>query len=105
VAFALRGELDHVAVRVAEVDRVDEAVVRDAARLDARALALLEHRQQIVVLHLERDVQVVVVLRLELERHVGRLEEREARAVVHAVEGVQGVGAPAALRLLDPERM
>ena len=46
-------------------------------------------------LDLERDVQVVVVLRLELERHVGRLEEREVRAVVQLVERVQRVGLAA----------
>ena len=38
---------------------------------------------------LERDVEIVVVLRLELERHVRRLEEGEAGAVVHAIEGMQ----------------
>jgi len=103
VVAVLGGELDHVAVRVAEVDRVDEAVVGDAAHLDARRLALLQHPLQASLVDFQGDVQVVVVLRLELERPVGRLEEGEARAVVHAVEAVQHGGAPAALRLADHE--
>src|SRR5262245_7717074 len=37
------GELDHVAVGVAEVNRVNEAVVDDAARVDTLRLALREH--------------------------------------------------------------
>jgi len=103
VVAVLRGELDDVAVRVAEVDRVDEAVVGDAAHLDARRLALVQHPLQIFLLDLQGDMQVVVVLRLELERAVGSLEEGEARAVVHAIEAVQHGGAPAALRLADDE--
>ena len=48
-----------------------------------------------LVLHLQRDVQIVVRLLLELERLVGRLEEREVGAVIEPVEGVQGLrGAP-----------
>src|SRR5258706_230235 len=97
------GELDHVAVRVAEVDGMDEAVVGDAPRLDARRLALLQHPLQIFFFDFQSDVQIVVVLLLERERPVGRLEEREARAVVHAVEAVQHIGAPAALGLVDAE--
>ena len=42
----LRGQLDHIAVRIAEIDRVDEAVVGDAAGLDAGRLALGEHLLQ-----------------------------------------------------------
>ncbi|HSG74769.1 MAG TPA: hypothetical protein VLA30_01370 [Burkholderiales bacterium] len=45
--------------------------------------------------HLERDVQVEVVLVLELEGHVGRLEEGEVRAVVEPVERVQHAGLAA----------
>ena len=66
-------------------------VIGDAAHLDARGLALRQHRLERVALDLERDVQVEVVLLLELERHVGRLEEREARAVVDPIERVQHV--------------
>ena len=43
-------------------------------------------------------------LPLEVEVHVGRLEEGEAGAVVHAVEGVQDVCRAARFRLADVER-
>src|SRR5262249_40360930 len=36
----LRGQLDDITIRIAEVDRVDHRVIRDAARLDTGALAL-----------------------------------------------------------------
>jgi hypothetical protein len=103
VVAVLGGELDDIAVRVAKVDRVDEAVVGDAAHLDARRLALCQHPLQAFVIDLQGNVQVVVVLRLEVERAVGRLEESEARAVVHAIEAVQHGGAPAALGLANDE--
>src|SRR5690349_11333087 len=45
------------------------------------------------------------MLLLELERHVRRLEEGEAGAVVQPVEGVQRLGLAAALGLLDLERL
>jgi hypothetical protein len=77
VVAVLGGELDDVAVRVAKVDRVDEAVVGDAAHLDARRPALCQHPLQAFLVDLQSNVQVVVVLRLELERAVGRLEEGE----------------------------
>jgi len=84
---------------------VDEAVVGDAAHLDARCLALCEHPLQTVLVYFQGDVEVIVVLRLEVEGAVGSLEEGEARAVVHAIEAVQHVGAPAAFGLLDAERI
>ena len=37
-------------------------------------------------------------------RHAGRLEKGEERAIVHRVEGVQGIGLAPALGLLDLER-
>ena len=98
----LGGQLDHVAVGIAEVDRADELVVGDAAHLAALRLALGEHRVERVGLDLERDVQVEVVLLLELERHVGRLEEGEARAVVELEEGVQHARAGLAAGLGRP---
>ena len=92
----LRGQLDHVAVRVAEVDRVHELVVGDAAASRCpRALPFASISAEPRLLDLERDVQVEVVLRLELEGHVRRLEERQVRTVVEPVEGVQHrVGRP-----------
>ena len=66
-------------------------------------LALVEHPQQVLPATSTRDVQVEVVLLLEVERQVRRLEERQAGPVVHLVEGVQGVGGPAALGLRDLE--
>src|SRR6185295_508864 len=105
VVTVLGGELDHVAVRVAEIDRVDEAVVGDAAHLDARGLALLEHPLQVLLGDFQGDVKIVVMLLLELERLPWRLEESEARAVVHAVEVMQHGGTTAALGLVDDERV
>src|SRR5262249_42863272 len=99
VVLAPGGELDHVPVRIAEVDRLDELVVGEAARVDAGPLALVVHPAQVGRAHLDGDVEVVVVLLLELERHVGRLEEREARPVVHGVERVERVRGAAALGL------
>ena len=59
---------------------------------------------QRALVDLERDVQIEVVLRLEVERHVRRLEEREKGAVVHPVERVQDVGLAAGLGFADLER-
>src|SRR5262245_54602253 len=42
----LRRQLDHVSVGIAKVDRVNESVVRDSARLDAARFPLLEHRDE-----------------------------------------------------------
>jgi hypothetical protein len=84
-----RSELDDVSVRIAEVDRANRPVIRDAARVDARASPLLEHRVERRVVHFERDVQIEVVLLLELERPLRHFEEREARAVAHRVERVE----------------
>src|SRR5262249_14753060 len=103
VVLALRGQLDDVAVRIAEVDRVDEAMVGEAARVDAGALAPVVHLAQRMRADLERDVEVVVVLLLDVERPVGRLEEGEAGAVVEGVEGVEHVRRAAALGLGDLE--
>ncbi|OAI52738.1 hypothetical protein AYO46_04625 [Betaproteobacteria bacterium SCGC AG-212-J23] len=82
---------------------MDEAVVGDAAHLDAGRFAFLQHFRKRWLGNFQSNVEVVVVLLLEHERPVGRLEEREARAVVHAVEAVQHRGAPSALRLADNE--
>jgi len=45
--------------------------------------------------HLERDVKIVIMLRLEIEGHVWRFEEGETGAVVHTVEAVQNMSRPA----------
>ena len=82
---------------------MDEAVVGDAARLDARGLALGVHRVERGAVDLKRDVQVEVVLLLELERPVRRLEEGEEGAVGHLVEGVQHLGLAAGHRRADLE--
>src|SRR5271165_6910346 len=101
---SFRGQLDDVAVRIAEIGRVDDTVVGDAAGLDASRLALGEHRLEIARADFERNVEVVVVLPLEIERHVRRLEEGNARAVVHSVEGVKRPGRPSRIRLVDLQR-
>src|SRR3972149_1626071 len=43
VVVAPGGQLDHVTVGITEVDRIDEAVVGDAAGLDPGPPALFEH--------------------------------------------------------------
>lgn len=95
---------DHVDVRVAEVDRAGEAVLRDAAGLDAFGPSLGEHLLQRRALDLPRDVQVEVVMGLELERRLGCLEEGDDRAVVEPAEGVQRVLRVAAPGLRDLRR-
>src|SRR5271166_365082 len=69
------------------------------ARARNRALAsrfaLFVHLPEVGLAHFQRDVQVVIVLRLELEGHVGRFEEGKAGAVVHTVEAVQNTSRPA----------
>src|SRR5262245_66242662 len=49
VVAVLGGELDHVAVRIAEVDRVDEAGVGDAANLHAGGLAVRQPPLQLLL--------------------------------------------------------
>src|SRR5262245_60209729 len=92
LARNLGRQFDDIAVGVAEVDRADELVVGDTAHLAALRLAFGEHLVQRVRLDLERDMQVEIVLVLELERHVGRLEEGEAGTVVELEEGMQHAG-------------
>src|SRR5262249_15253852 len=99
------GELDDVAVRIAQVNRVDEAVIDDAAYLAAGCLRLIPHLAQHRLFDFERDVQIEVVLTFELERHVGRFEEREERTIVQAIERVEHVRHSPGLRLLDLERV
>src|SRR5579885_1724120 len=83
------GQFDHIAVRVAEIDRAAEAVIDRAAHLDPMRLALLEHAVEHLVVDTQRYVQVEIVLPLELEGLAGRFEKRETRAVTHLKEGVQ----------------
>src|SRR4051812_26244083 len=83
------GQLDDVAVRVAEIDRATEAVVYRAAHLNGAGSALLQHAFEDVVVDAERDVEVERVLALEVERLAWHLEEGEAGAIVHLEEGVQ----------------
>ena len=80
-------------------------MVGDAAGLDAKRPALLELGVELPGLDLECDVEIEVVLRLELERPAGRLEERHARAVAHLEEGMQDVGRSPRLRLPDFESL
>ena len=52
-------------------------------------LPLGQHVAQHRFIDLERDVEIEVVLRLELERHVRGFEKGQERAIVQAIEGVQ----------------
>ena len=67
MARPLCGQFDDIAVRITEIDRIDEAMIGDAAGLDAGCLALCEHGLQHVMRDFERDMQIVVVLHFELE--------------------------------------
>src|SRR4051794_38659707 len=58
----LRGELDHVAVWVAKIDRVVEPVMGDAAGLDTGILAFRQHAVQRRPIHLEGYMEIEVVL-------------------------------------------
>src|SRR5712691_1447194 len=85
------GQFDDVAVGVAEIDRADKAMIDRAAHLDPFRPALFEHAVEDVVFDAERDVQIEIVLPLEVEGPPRRLEEGEARAVIHLEESVEGV--------------
>jgi uncharacterized membrane protein YphA (DoxX/SURF4 family) len=98
VAGAFGAKLDDVAVRIAKVDRVDHAVIRRAAALDPAFSAFREHRFEDLGGDFQCEVQVVVVLMLELEWEVVRLEERDARAVIELVERVQRTSRATGLR-------
>src|SRR5690349_13972551 len=73
------------------------------ARVGFGAL-LIDHRRDLIGLDLERHVKVEVVLRLEIEVHVGRFEECEKRSVGELEEGVERARLPAGVRLADLER-
>src|SRR6516162_848110 len=92
------GQFDDIAIRIAEINRADKAVINRPAHLAALALRLVEHVVENIGLDPEGDVQVERVLLLEVEGHARHLEEGEAGAVIHLEEGVQ----PAAL--IDLER-
>src|ERR1700730_14693073 len=84
------GQLDDVSVRVAEIYRPDKAMIDRAAHLFSFRLRFSQHRFEDVVVDGERDVQVERILPLEFERLAGGLKKRQARAVRHLEEGVQG---------------
>src|SRR5262245_43431556 len=94
-------QLDHVAVGIAKVDRLDEHVIDDSACVDSTRPRLLHHGRELALLDLERDVKIVVMLFFELEATVGGFEESDVRAVPKFVERVQRVRWAAGLRLLD----
>ena len=76
-------------------------MVRGAAALDPGRLPFGQHGLQDLGRHLQRDVQIEVMLGLELERHVGRLKERQERAIVHSKERMQDFGLAATFGLVD----
>jgi hypothetical protein len=82
VHASVGGQFDDVAVRVAKIDRPTEAVVDRSAHFDSRRPPLIEHAVEHVVVDGERDVQIEVVLSLEIERLVRRLEEGKAGTVI-----------------------
>ena len=56
---------------------MDKLVIHHTAGFNALRLPLVQHCPLKFRLDLERDVQIVVVLILEVERHVRRFEERQ----------------------------
>src|SRR5262249_60154033 len=61
------GQLDDVAVRVAEIDRAAEAVVDWSAHLKRAVAALLQHPFEDVIIDAERDMEVERSLAPEVE--------------------------------------
>jgi len=74
------------------------------SRHDACGLAARQHVVERLRIDLQRNMQVIVVLGLELERRVGRFEKRQLGAISQAVEGMQGLGWPPAFGFLDLQR-
>src|SRR5262249_4948325 len=83
---------------------MDESVIGDAARFDPALASFFQHRFERRFFDLEGDMQIEVMLRLEVERHVGCLEERQIRMIVELVESMQRLSSAPALRLLDFQR-
>ena len=83
------GQFDDIAVRIAEIDRPNKAVVDRPTDFAALGLPLLQHFVKDIRLDTECDMQIEVVLPLEIERPAGHLKKREARAVIHLEESVQ----------------
>src|SRR5215469_6198368 len=70
-----RGQLDDIAVGIAEIDRTDETVIDRAAYLASLILALFQHCLEHVVIDAERDVKVERFLPLEFERLTRHFEK------------------------------
>ena len=96
-------QFNHVAAGIAEVDGVDEVVVCNAPDFHPCGFALRLHGEHMVVVHLEGDMQIVVMPVVEVVGTVGHLEERQIAAILHLEEGMQGVHGAAGLSLLDLE--
>ena len=78
---------DHSAVRVAEVHRMNAAVVGDATGIDAGSGTGLEHLVERRNVDFKRNVGVKVVLFAELKGMIRFLEESKV-AVVRCAEGL-----------------
>src|SRR5882757_4982656 len=90
-------KLDHIAVGITEIDRVDETMIGYAAQLASLSLAFAIHGLQRRLVHLEGDMQIEIMLRLEVEGLIRGLEEGNEGAVVQTIKGVQDVGLAARL--------
>ena len=102
VARCLRGKLDHVTVRVAEVDGVNEFVVRHAPGLDSRPPCPWHACRAGSSNRPRGRCAVVIVLGLELERHVRGLEKRQVGSrITEFIERMQRFGPATALCFLD----
>ncbi len=80
-------------------------MVGNAPGFDPQSLALVEHALEGFAVHLERDMQIEIVLLLELEGLIRRLEKGQEGPVAHLIKGVQHFRLPAGLGLFDFERI
>src|SRR6516162_2419035 len=83
------GQFDDITVGIAEIDRAHKTVIDRAAQLADLRFSLIQHAVESVILDAERDVQIMRILVLELERRTGHLEKSEAGAVIHLEKGVE----------------
>ena len=70
-----RGQFDDIAVRITEINRIDEAMIGNTAGFNALSLALFKHPFQIFLRYFKRQMQVIIMLVLEIKILFGRLKE------------------------------
>ena len=79
-------------------------MVGRTANYDASLGAHAQHRLQIFSAHFQRNVLVIVVLPLEFEAHLHRLEERRVRTLVNPIKDVERVGGASGYAFVEFQR-